>query len=44
MALHNYIRRRSQDDVTLIEYDRSLNFVLDDFLPNIVARSNSQGL
>ncbi|KAG5225493.1 protein ALP [Salix suchowensis] len=38
MALHNYIRRRSQVDITFIEYDRNPNFVLEDILPD-VARS-----
>jgi hypothetical protein len=41
MALHNYIRRRSHDDVVFAEFDCNLNFVLDDILPDIVARSGS---
>jgi len=32
------IRRRSLDDVTFSEFDRNLNFVLDNILPNVVAR------
>ena len=28
MTLHNYIRRRSHDDVAFAEFDRNLNFVL----------------
>jgi len=32
------IRRRSFDDVALAEFDRNLNFVLDDILHDIVAR------
>jgi hypothetical protein len=43
MTLHNYIRRRSHDNVTFIEFDRNLNFVPDDILPNVVARSGSHG-
>ncbi|KAG5235433.1 protein ALP [Salix suchowensis] len=42
MALHNYIRRRSQDDITFAEYDRNPNFVPEDILPDVVPRSNSQ--
>jgi hypothetical protein len=30
MTLHNYIRRRSHDDVTFAEFDRNPNFVFDD--------------
>ena len=43
MTLHNYIKRRSQDDITFAEYDRNPNFVPEDILPNVVPRSNSQG-
>jgi len=43
MTLHNYIRRRSQDDAVFSEYDRNPNFILDDFLPNIVHCSAVQG-
>jgi len=32
------IRRRSLDDVVLAEFDRNLNFVLDDILPDVVTR------
>jgi hypothetical protein len=28
MTLHNYIRRRSHDDVAFAEFDRNPNFVL----------------
>jgi len=42
MALHNYIRRRSQDDVVFVKYDRNPNFIPNDFLPDIVVRSDSQ--
>jgi len=41
MALRNYIRRRSHDDVAFAEFDRNSNFGLDDILPNVVARSGS---
>jgi len=43
MALHNYIRRRSQDDEVFAEYNRNPNFIPDDFLLDIVARLDSQG-
>ena len=43
MTLHNYIRRKSQDDIIFTEYDRNPNFVSEDILPDIVPRSNSQG-
>jgi hypothetical protein len=41
MTLHNYIRRRSHDDVIFAELDRNPNFILDDILSDIVARSGS---
>jgi hypothetical protein len=41
MTLHNYIRRRSIDDVAFVEFDRNPNFIPDDILPDIVARSRS---
>jgi len=41
MTLHNYIRRRSHDDVAFVEFDRNFNFVPDDILPDIIARSIS---
>jgi hypothetical protein len=43
MALHNYIRRRSQDDEVFSEYDRNPNLIPDDFLPDIVQVSAVQG-
>ena len=43
MSLHNYIRKRSQGDITFAEYDSNLNFVPEDILADIVSRSNSQG-
>ena len=41
MALHNYIRRRSHDDVAFAEFDCNPNFVLDDILHDVVACSGS---
>jgi hypothetical protein len=32
------IRRKSLDDIAFAEFDRNLNFVLDDILPDVVAR------
>ncbi|KAG5228228.1 protein ALP [Salix suchowensis] len=42
--LHNYIRRRSQDDAVFVEYDHNPDYIPDDFLPDIVACENSQSL
>ena len=41
MTLHNYIRIRSYDDVAFAKFDCNLNFVTDDILPDVVARSGS---
>jgi hypothetical protein len=43
MTLHNYIKRRSHDDIACAEIDRNLNFVSDDILPDVVVRSGSHG-
>ena len=43
MTLHNYISRRSYDDVTFKEFNRNPNFVSNDILPNVVIRSGSHG-
>ncbi|XP_034912237.1 uncharacterized protein [Populus alba] len=43
MTLHNYIRRRSQDDAVFSEYDRNPNLIPDDFLPDTVQVSAVQG-
>jgi len=43
MTLHNYIRRRSHDDVAYAEFDRNPNFIPDDILPDVVAHSTSHG-
>jgi hypothetical protein len=32
---------KSQEDVAFTEYDRNPNFILDDFLPNVVPRSQN---
>jgi hypothetical protein len=37
------IRRRSLDDVAFSEFDRNLNFVLDNILPDVVARLKNHG-
>ena len=44
MTLHNFIRRRLHHDVDFDQYDCNLNYIPDDFLPDIVVRDNSQGL
>jgi len=41
MTLHNYIRRRSHDDVAFTEFDCKSNFVPNDILLDVVARSGS---
>ena len=41
MALHNYIRTKSHDDVAFVEFDRNLNFVPDDILSDVITRSGS---
>jgi len=41
MTLYNYIRRRSHDDVIFAEFDRNLNFVPNDILPDVVSRLES---
>jgi hypothetical protein len=43
MTLHNYIRRRSHDDIAFAEFDRNPNFVPDDILPDVIAHSRSHG-
>jgi len=32
------IKRKSLDDVAFAEFDRNLNFIPDDILPDVVAR------
>ena len=44
MTLHNYIRKMLQDDMVFAKYDCNSNFVSDNFLPDVVARSNRRGL
>jgi hypothetical protein len=41
MALHNYIRRRPNDNVAFAEFDRNPNFISDNILLDIIARSGS---
>ena len=43
MALHNYIRSRSHDDVAFAEFDRNPNYVPDEILPDVVAHSEING-
>jgi hypothetical protein len=40
-ALHNYIRRKSIQDVAFNEFDRHLDFVPDDFLTDVVQQSHT---
>jgi hypothetical protein len=37
------IRRRSLDDVAFAEFDRNSNFILNDILPDVVARLRNHG-
>jgi hypothetical protein len=39
MAIHNYIRRTSMQDVTFMEFDRHPDFVPDDFLTDVAPHS-----
>jgi hypothetical protein len=41
MTLHNYIKRRSHNNIAFAEFDCNPNFIPDDILPNVVARSGS---
>jgi len=41
MTLHNYIKKRFHDDIIFAEFNRNSNFIHDDILPDIVARSGS---
>jgi hypothetical protein len=42
ITLYNYIIRKSQE-VAFTEYDRNPNFIHDDFLADVIPRSQSQG-
>jgi len=37
------IRRRSFNNVAFAEFDRNLNFILNDILPDVVARLRNHG-
>jgi len=41
MALFNYIRKRSHDDVAFAKFDRNFNFVSDDISADVIAYSGS---
>jgi len=41
MTLHNYIKRRSHNNIAFAEFDCNPNFIPDDILPDVVARSGS---
>ena len=41
MAIYNYIRSRSHDDIKFVEFDCNPNFVPNDILLDVVARSRS---
>jgi len=43
MALHNYIRRRSYNNIAFAEFDCNPIFIPDDILHDVVARSGSHG-
>jgi len=43
MALHNYIRRKSIQDVAFKEFDRHPDFVPADTLTNVVPQSQTRG-
>jgi hypothetical protein len=41
MTLHIFIRRRFYDNVAFLKFDRNSNFIFDDILLDIIARSGS---
>jgi hypothetical protein len=41
MALHNYIRRKSEHDVAFTEFDCHPRFVLGDILTDVVPHSQT---
>ena len=43
IALDNYIRRRSHDDVTFVEFNCNFNFIPSKILPDVIAHSRSHG-
>jgi len=43
MTLHNYIQRKSIQDVAFNEFDRHPDFVPDDILTDVVLRSQTRG-
>jgi hypothetical protein len=43
MALHNYIRRRSYDDVAFTKFDHNSSYVPDEILPDVVPHSKING-
>jgi hypothetical protein len=43
MAIHNYIRRTSMQDVVFMEFDRHPDFVPDDFLTDVAPHLQIQG-
>jgi len=42
-VFYSKIRRRSLDDIAFAEFNRNLNFVVDDILTNVVARLRNHG-
>ena len=43
MAIHNYIRRTSMQDMSFMEFDRHPDFVPDDFLTDVAPHSQIKG-
>jgi hypothetical protein len=43
MTPYNYIRRKLHDDEAFAEFDHNSNFIPDDILHDIVARSGNHG-
>ena len=43
MTLYNFIRKKFHDKIAFIKFDRNINFIPDDILPDIVAYSESHG-
>jgi len=43
MTLHNYIRRKSQEDIAFRKFDRHPDFIPDDFLTDVFPWSQTHG-
>jgi hypothetical protein len=44
MALHNYIRRKTQENHVFVEFDCHLNFIHDDIWINVITYSDAMDI